>query len=222
MKFCMHCGAEISEGANFCKSCGAKVNSSETLGTFKAPDSEGEFVLTSWSEPSTDQPAEKKEKPQKKKEPKKAVKLKEKTKNRGCFGYILLFGKVLLIAVGSVFLLVFAIEYFSDDEPDSPKYEQRQYPTKTQPANTNTEDPIIPDGNKSGSTEDDGITRLEDMAPEDAVAYLEKILKSTKAELEEELNKGDDANPEKIEMLRFDMELYHKRLKKYQQQLQND
>ena len=60
------------------------------------------------------------------------------------------------------------------------------------------------------------------MAPEDAVAYLEKILKSTKAELEEELNKGDDANPEKIEMLRFDMELYHKRLKKYQQQLQND
>ena len=79
MKFCMQCGAELSEEAKFCRSCGAKVNSAKTHGNAKAPDTEGdvkvpdtesdikvpdtevnvkapdtdgEFVLASWSDPA--------------------------------------------------------------------------------------------------------------------------------------------------------------------------
>ena len=39
MKFCMQCGAELSEEAKFCRSCGAKVNSAKTHGNAKAPGS---------------------------------------------------------------------------------------------------------------------------------------------------------------------------------------
>lgn len=219
MKFCMQCGAELPEGANFCRSCGAKVYTAEQLSSTKAPDSEGEFVLATWSEPSTDQPTEKKaKKTPKKKESKKAVKPEERNKNRGCLGYILLFGKVLLIAIGSVFLLVLAIEYFSDDEPETPKTEQNQ-PTKSSVF------PKAEELDRSDNVEpakDDGIIILEDMAPEDALTLLEDNLRKIEKELEEELNKGDDANPEKIDMLRFDIELYQNRIKKYKQKLQND
>ena len=219
MKFCIHCGSQLSDEAQFCTNCGAKTGPSETLGTIKAPDSEGEFVLATWSEPSNDQPAERKEKTPKKQAPKKSVEPKEKSKNRGCFGYILLFGKVLLIAVGSVFLLVLAIEYFSDDEPDSPKYEQKQSPTKS---SVFPEAENLDGSDNVESAKDDEIIDLEKMAPEDAIALCEDALQQTKAELKEELNKGDDANEEKIEMLRFDIELYQNRIKKYRQQLQND
>ena len=42
MKFCMQCGAELSEEAKYCRSCGAKVNSAKTHGNAKAPDTEGD------------------------------------------------------------------------------------------------------------------------------------------------------------------------------------
>lgn len=214
MKFCTNCGSQLSDDAQFCTNCGTKVHPSEILGTFKAPDSEGEFDLGSWSEPYTRDTAARQENAPKKEKPKQKAEPKAKEKKQGCLSYIFLFGKVLFIAVGSVLLLVFLMEYFSDDKPETPKTEQHQ-PVKSS---------VFPKAEKLDgsdnveSAKDDGIIRLEDMAPEDAVALLEDNLRHIEAELKEELDKGDDANPEKIEMLRFDMELFQNRIKKYKQQ----
>lgn len=222
MKFCIHCGTQLSDEAQFCTNCGAQTGSFETSGTVKAPDSEGnvkapdtegEFVLASWNAPAPRDTAVRREEGPKKEEVPQA-----KEKKQGCLSYIFLFAKVLLIAVGSVFLLVFFIGFFSDDKPDSPKTEQHQ-PAKS---SVFPEAEELDGADNAESTKDDGIIRLEDMAPEDAIVYMEGLLQRTETELEEELKKGDDANPEKVEMLRFDMELYQKRIKKYKQQLQND
>ena len=75
MAFCTQCGHPLMPGAKFCTSCGAKVFTPVSAHTTddgrgividapedatvtisevhetKAPDTEGEFVITSWSNP---------------------------------------------------------------------------------------------------------------------------------------------------------------------------
>ena len=123
MKFCMQCGAELSEEAKYCRSCGAKVNSAKTHGNAKAPDTEGdikvpdtevnvkapdtdgEFVLASWDAPAPrDTAVRHEEKPKKEVEPraKEEPQAKEespaKEKKQGCLSYLFLYAKVIFIA----------------------------------------------------------------------------------------------------------------------------
>ncbi|MBQ3926163.1 MAG: zinc ribbon domain-containing protein [Bacteroidaceae bacterium] len=76
MKFCIYCGKPLYEEAKFCTSCGAKVYASVSARTSddgqgividapegatvtisevhetKAPDTTGEFVMSSWNNPA--------------------------------------------------------------------------------------------------------------------------------------------------------------------------
>ena len=122
MKFCMQCGAELSEEAKYCRSCGAKVNSAKTRGNVKAPDTEvnvkapdtdGEFVLASWDAPAPrdtavrhEEKPKKEEEPQAKEEPRAKEEPQVKEKKQGCLSYLFLYAKVIFIAVGLVFLFV--------------------------------------------------------------------------------------------------------------------
>jgi len=222
MKFCMNCGAEISEGVNFCMSCGAKVNASEKLGTVKAPDTEGEFVLASWSDPDPkDTAARHEEVPQKEKPTKKAEPptKENKEKKKGCLSYIFLFGKVLLIAVGSVFLLVFIMEYFSDDKPDAPKTEQHQpkesvFPKSEKVEQSDNVEPVkVEDEENEGY--DDGLT------PQERIVYWESLIERSEASIEEELAKGDEADMQKVEDIRFDLSVIRRALKEEKEKLTN-
>ena len=213
MKFCKQCGAELPDEANFCKSCGAKVSSSETQGTFKAPDTEGEFVLNSWNEPDTEHTAAKQEEVSKKEKPEKNAKPKDEEKKQGCLSYIFLYAKVLFIAIGSVFLLVIIMELFSDDKPSTPKTEQNQS-VKSQ-SDTAT-DNVIPKGDKSifpkaeelertdvvEPDEEEGFQSNDDMTPQERVVFMESLIERSEAELEEELAKGDAADMEKVKDIR--------------------
>lgn len=204
MKFCMQCGAEISEGVNFCRSCGAKVNSAETHdkvkapdteSNVKAPDTEGEFVLASWNAPAPRDTAERHEEGPKKEEVPQA-----KEKKQGCLSYLLLFGKVLFIAVGSVFLLVFLMELFSDDKPETPKTEQRQ-PVKS---DTATDDAtIIPNGDESVFPKAEELGSSDNVETvEDRIIFLEGLLQRSEDQLEEELAKGDEADMKSVTEIR--------------------
>jgi len=216
MKFCMQCGAEISEGVNFCRSCGAKVNSAETHdkvkapdtegnakapdteSNVKAPDTEGEFVLASWNAPAPRRDtAERHEEGPKKEEVPQA-----KEKKQGCLSYILLFGKVLFIAVGSVFLLVFLMELFSDDKPETPKTEQHQ-PVKPGP-DTDTDDAtIIPNGDESVFPKAEELGSSDNVETvEDRIIFLEGLLQRSEDQLEEELAKGDEADMKSVTEIR--------------------
>lgn len=183
MKFCTNCGAQLSDDAQYCTNCGTKVNSAETLdnvkvhvteSNVKAPDTEGEFVLASWKDPAPRDTAVRHEEGPKKEEVPQA-----KEKKQGCLSYILLFGKVLFIAVGSVFLLVFLMEYFSDDKPETPKTEQHQ-PVKS-------EESVFPEAEKIENSD-------EVESVEDRINFLEALLQRSEDQLEEELAKGDDAD----------------------------
>ena len=183
MKFCTNCGAQLSDDAQYCTNCGTKVNSAETLdnvkvhvteSNVKAPDTEGEFVLDSWKDPAPRDTAVRHEEGPKKEEVPQA-----KEKKQGCLSYILLFGKVLFIAVGSVFLLVFLMEYFSDDKPETPKTEQHQ-PVKS-------EESVFPEAEKIEKSD-------EVESVEDRIYFLEALLQRSEDQLEEELAKGDDAD----------------------------
>jgi hypothetical protein len=218
----MNCGAEISEGVNFCMSCGAKVNASEKLGTVKAPDTEGEFVLASWSDPDPkDMAARHEEVPQKEKPKKKAEPptKENKEKKKGCLSYIFLFGKVLLIAVGSVFLLVFIMEYFSDDKPDAPKTEQHQpkesvFPKSEKVEKSDNVEPVkVEDEENEGY--DDGLT------PQERIVYWESLIERSEASIEEELAKGDEADMQKVEDIRFDLSVIRRALKEEKEKLTN-
>ena len=219
MKFCMNCGAEISEGVNFCMSCGAKVNASEKLGTVKAPDTEGEFVLASWSDPDPrDTAARHEEKPKKEKSKKKAEP-QTKEKKKGCLSYIFLFAKVLFIAVGSVFLLVFLMEYFSDDKPDAPKTEQHQPKESVFPKSEKLEqsDNVEPEEVEDEENEgyDDGLT------PQERIVYWESLIERSEAYIEDELAKGDDADMEKVEQIREDLVVIRRALKELKEEQTN-
>lgn len=183
-----------------------KVNSSETLGTVKAPDKEGEFVLASWKDPD---PRETAAKAPKKVAPKKKAEPKAKEKKKGCLSYIFLFAKVLFIAIGSVFLLVFAMEYFSDDKPDAPKTEQYQpkesvFPKAEELEKSDNVKPVEDDESERG---DDGMT------PQERIVYWESLIERGEASIEEELAKGDEADMQKVEDLRFDLSVIRRALK---------
>lgn len=213
MKFCMQCGAELSEEAKFCRSCGAKVSSSEALGTFKAPDDEGEFVLTSWKESDTEHTATKHEEVSKKEEPDKKEKTKDEEKKQGCLSYLFLYAKVLFIAIGSVFLLVIIMELFSDDKPSTPEAEQNQ-PVKSQ--SDTTINNVIPKGDESifpkaeelertdviEPNEEERLQSNDDMTPQERAVFIEALIERSEAELEEELAKGDAADMEKVKEIR--------------------
>lgn len=183
-----------------------KVNSSETLGTVKAPDKEGEFVLASWKDPD---PREIAAKAPKKVAPKKKAEPKAKEKKKGCLSYIFLFAKVLFIAIGSVFLLVFAMEYFSDDKPDAPKTEQYQPKESVFPKAENLEksDNVKPVEDDESERGDDGMT------PQERIVYWESLIERGEASIEEELAKGDEADMQKVEDLRFDLSVIRRALK---------
>lgn len=228
MKFCMQCGAELSEEAKFCRSCGAKVNSAKTLGDVKAPDTEGdvkapdtegdikvpdtevnvkapdtdgEFVLASWDAPAPrDTAVRHEEKPKKEVEPraKEEPQAKEespaKEKKQGCLSYLFLYAKVIFIAVGLVFLLVFFIGFFSDDKPDSPKTEQHQ-PLNVEPEVSTDDATRIPKGDDPVMPKAEVLENSEDdLTVEERIAYLEALLQRSEDQLEEELAKGDNAD----------------------------
>ena len=205
MKFCMQCGAEISEGVNFCRSCGAKVGPFENIGTFKAPDSEGEFDLGSWTEPDTRDTAVRHEEQSKIVKAKKKAKPQNKEKKQGCLSYILLFGKVLFIAVGSVFLIVFLMELFSDDKPDTPKTEQHQ------PVKSESDTTVFPQAEEVERS-DDGES------VEDRIYFLESLLQRSEVQLEEELAKGDEADMKSVTEIRDGIARIREELRNLKQQ----
>ena len=228
MKFCMQCGAELSEEAKYCRSCGAKVNSAKTHGDAKAPDTEGdvkapdtegdikvpdtevnvkapdtdgEFVLASWDAPAPKETAVRhEEKPKKEVEPraKEEPQAKEespaKEKKQGCLSYLFLYAKVLFIAIGSVFLLVFFIGFFSDDKPDSPKTEQHQ-PLNVEPEVSTDDATRIPKGDDPVMPKAEVLENSDDgETVEERIVYLEALLQRSEDQLEEELAKGDNAD----------------------------
>ena len=222
MKFCMQCGAELSEEAKYCRSCGAKVNSAKTHGNAKAPDTEGdvkapdtegdikvpdtevnvkapdtdgEFVLASWDAPAPKETAVRhEEKPKKEVEPQAKEESPAKEKKQGCLSYLFLYAKVIFIAVGLVFLLVFFIGFFSDDKPDSPKTEQHQ-PLNVEPEVSTDDATRIPKGDDPVMPKAEVLENSEDdLTVEERIAYLEALLQRSEDQLEEELAKGDNAD----------------------------
>ena len=219
MKFCMQCGAELSEEAKYCRSCGAKVNSAKTLGDVKAPDTEGdikvpdtevnvkapdtdgEFVLASWDAPAPrdtavrhEEKPKKEEEPQAKEEPRAKEEPQVKEKKQGCLSYLFLYAKVIFIAVGLVFLLVFFIGFFSDDKPDSPKTEQHQ-PLNAEPEVLTDDATRIPKGDNSVMPKAEVLQNSDDgETVEERIVYLEALLQRSEDQLEEELAKGDNAD----------------------------
>ena len=239
MKFCMQCGAELSEEAKYCRSCGAKVNSAKTHGNakaldtegdvkapdtesdikvpdtevnVKAPDTDGEFVLASWSDPAPKEtavrheekpkkevePRAKEEVPRAKEEPQAKEESPAKEKKQGCLSYLFLYAKVIFIAVGLVFLLVFFIGFFSDDKPDSPKTEQHQ-PLNAEPEVSTDDATRIPKGDDPVMPKSEVLENSEDdLTVEERIAYLEALLQRSEDQLEEELAKGDNADMESV------------------------
>ena len=209
----MQCGAELSEEAKYCRSCGAKVNSAKTLGDVKAPDTEGdikvpdtevnvkapdtdgEFVLASWDAPAPrDTAVRHEEKPKKEEEPQAKEESPAKEKKQGCLSYLFLYAKVIFIAVGLVFLLVFFIGFFSDDKPDSPKTEQHQ-PLNAEPEVLTDDATRIPKGDDPVMPKAEVLENSEDdLTVEERIAYLEALLQRSEDQLEEELAKGDNAD----------------------------
>ena len=209
----MQCGAELSEEAKYCRSCGAKVNSAKTLGDVKAPDTEGdikvpdtevnvkapdtdgEFVLASWDAPAPrDTAVRHEEKPKKEEEPQAKEESPAKEKKQGCLSYLFLYAKVIFIAVGLVFLLVFFIGFFSDDKPDSPKTEQHQ-PLNVEPEVSTDDATRIPKGDDPVMPKAEVLENSEDdLTVEERIAYLEALLQRSEDQLEEELAKGDNAD----------------------------
>lgn len=248
MKFCMQCGAELSEEAKYCRSCGAKVNSAKTHGNAKAPDTEGdvkapdtegdikvpdtevnvkapdtdgEFVLASWDAPAPRETAVRhEEKPKKEVEPKakEEPQAKEeppaKEKKQGCLSYLFLYAKVLFIAIGSVFLLVFVIGFFSDDKPDSPKTEQHQ-PANAEPEVSTDDATRIPKGDNSVMPKAEVLQNSDDgETVEERIVYLEALLQRSEDQLEEELAKGDNADMKSVKEIREGITWIREELKK--------
>ena len=236
MKFCMQCGAELSEEAKYCRSCGAKVNSAKTHGNAKAPDTEGdvkapdtesdikvpdtevnvkapdtdgEFVLASWDAPAPrdtavrhEEKPKKEEEPQAKEEPRAKEEPQVKEKKQGCLSYLFLYAKVIFIAVGLVFLLVFFIGFFSDDKPDSPKTEQHQ-PLNVEPEVSTDDATRIPKGDDPVMPKAEVLENSEDdLTVEERIAYLEALLQRSEDQLEEELAKGDNADMKSVKEIR--------------------
>ena len=227
MKFCMQCGAELSEEAKYCRSCGAKVNSAKTLGDVKAPDTEGdikvpdtevnvkapdtdgEFVLASWDAPAPrdtavrhEEKPKKEEEPQAKEEPRAKEEPQVKEKKQGCLSYLFLYAKVIFIAVGLVFLLVFFIGFFSDDKPDSPKTEQHQ-PLNAEPEVLTDDATRIPKGDNSVMPKAEVLQNSDDgETVEERIVYLEALLQRSEDQLEEELAKGDNADMKSVKEIR--------------------
>ena len=221
----MQCGAELSDEAKYCESCGAKVNSAETLdnvkapvteSNVKAPDTEGEFVLASWNDPAPRDTAARHEEGPKKEEPKQKAEPQAEEKKKGCLSYILLFGKVLFIAVGSVFLIVFLMELFSDDKPETPKTEQHQ-PVKSEPINP--KEPVIPKGDESIFPQAEKIENSDEVeSVEDRIYFLEALLQRSEVQLEEELAKGDEADMKVVTEIRDGIARIREELKNLKQQ----
>lgn len=164
MKYCMNCGAELTDEAKFCMKCGTKIPSAsavsseateapeeetETIETIektvevRAPDTNGEFVVASWSPPRPKESAKPKEQSKPNTEnatkTRKAVRVENTVKPEetvtetfepveddklGWKSLIVknlwIFIKVLLIAIGTVFAMVIIKGFFTGDghQPD--------------------------------------------------------------------------------------------------------
>lgn len=205
MKYCINCGAEISDNAKFCGSCGTEVYSTEKLETIKAPDTEGEYELASWSESAPRQSAKKRQAASGKKAASKKVKPQKKGQKKGLFSYIWLFAKVLFIAVGAVFLLVLGMELAKSCEDDS----YSPYP----------QDPDKPGVFKP---QDYGFHTTDELTPQQRVVYLESLLERSEAQLERELAKGDEADMKEVTELREGIAKIHKTLEELKSKIKEE
>ena len=161
MKYCMNCGAELTDEAKFCMKCGTKIPSAsavsseateapeeetETIETIektvevRAPDTNGEFVVASWSPPRPKESAKPKEQSKPNTEnatkTRKAVRVEKTVKPEETVAEtfksveddklswkslivknLWIFIKVLLIAIGTVFAMVIIKGFFTGDGP---------------------------------------------------------------------------------------------------------
>ena len=161
MKYCMNCGAELTDEAKFCIKCGTKIPSAsavsseateapeeetETIETIektvevRAPDTNGEFVVASWSPPRPKESAKPKEQSKPNTEnatkTRKAVRVEKTVKPEETVAEtfksveddklswkslivknLWIFIKVLLIAIGTVFAMVIIKGFFTGDGP---------------------------------------------------------------------------------------------------------
>ena len=174
----MNCGAELTDEAKFCMKCGTKIPSAsavsseateapeeetETIETIektvevRAPDTNGEFVVASWSPPRPKESAKPKEqsKPNTENATKmrKAVRMEKTVKPEETVAEtfksveddklswkslivknLWIFIKVLLIAIGTVFAMVIIKGFFTGDghqpdDSDNPQEFSVQQPT---------------------------------------------------------------------------------------------
>ena len=136
--------------------------------------------------------------PRAKEEPQAKEESPAKEKKQGCLSYLFLYAKVIFIAVGLVFLLVFFIGFFSDDKPDSPKTEQHQ-PLNVEPEVSTDDATRIPKGDDPVMPKAEVLENSEDdLTVEERIAYLEALLQRSEDQLEEELAKGDNADMESV------------------------
>ena len=182
----------------FCKQCGVEL-----------PD-EANFCKSCGAKVSTSETLSTSEAPEA---------AKQEEKKQGCLSYIFLYAKVLFIAIGSVFLLVIIMELFSDDKPDSPKTEQHQpkesvFPKSEKLEQSDNVEPVkVEDEENEGY--DDGLT------PQERIVYWESLIERSEASIEEELAKGDEADMQKVEDIRFDLSVIRRALKEEKEKLTN-
>ena len=204
----------------------------------KAPDADGEFVVASWRPPRPKQSSRPEEaaKPEEPAKPKKTVKKEkivepeetveetyesEKDDEPGWKSLLVknlwIFIKVLLIAVGVVFAMVFVKGLLTGNgsQPETPGNPQ-EMPVQQQPTVIDDQEPsTTAKPNHSAVQKEDDITilseeeegngsfgHLDDMPLHEKIEYMEGLLERSEAALNNELAKGDAADQSYIRELR--------------------
>ena len=231
MKYCMHCGEPLSDDALFCTKCGAKTRSSVTARTTddgqgividapegstvtitnddehsKAPDQEGEFVIASWEEAKTsteEKPQTVTERPQETNNSPKAP-----AKRSGLLGMIATVVKMAVIIAIVIVAIVFVKQMFKGKGSERQTIESPEHPFQEPESQVlghdgpSVEEPVTPEaGDEGGVIVNDG-SQFDDMPLHQKAEYLEDLLERTERALDEELDKGDDADPSKIKEYR--------------------
>ena len=210
MKYCPNCGAQLPDEAKFCKECGTKIQPAVSART----SDDGKGIVIDAPEGAT-------------------VEIEDEEEQglfRRLVGYIMLYGKVIAIAVGFILLAVVVKGFFSDK-----KSEERET-TQTEQVTTSDRG-VSPEEKELGELEnvllpkvgdaqneaqgssgiqiiepaqgytdvedlEDGFQRYDDMTLQERTEYLEALLERTEKVLQEEEAKGSAADPDRLKILR--------------------
>lgn len=175
MKYCTNCGVQLPDEAKFCKECGTKLQAATSART----SDDGKGIEIDAPEGAT-------------------IEIEDEEEKKGVLsrivGYIILYAKVIAIAVGVVFVAVMVKEYFLEQ---------------------NDKERILPQ-DETNSAQEEGFEDVDDMTLEERVVFMENLLQRTEKELQEEEAKGAEADQDYVKQLRKDIQTLRESLREMQ------